>query len=75
MLLERKRLCRFNESMDFLAQVIADLATIVTFQQRRTPAPPRAAGEESDETAWRLQSLTWHTPGTGMPEDSDHTDV
>lgn len=56
--------------MDFLAQAIADLATIVTFQQRRPPAPVRET-EDSNETSCRLRSLTEHTAGTGMAEDSD----
>ncbi|GFE82756.1 hypothetical protein GCM10011487_47560 [Steroidobacter agaridevorans] len=61
--------------MDFLAQIIADLATLVTFQQRRPPAAPHIAGDEMDETACRLLSLTSHYRGTGMPEDSDLNDV
>ena len=70
MLLERKWPRRFNEAMDFLAQVIADLATLVTFQQRQPPAPRRIAGDEMDETVRRLLSSTSHT---GMPEDGDLT--
>jgi len=58
--------------MDFLAQVIAELATLVTFQQRRTPVPPRG---ETDEKASRLRSSTRHDAGNGMPEDSNPRDV
>jgi hypothetical protein len=61
--------------MDFLTQAIADLAALVTFQQRRLPTLPRNAGDAADETERRLQSLTWHSPGTGMAEDRDLTDV
>lgn len=45
MLLERNGPQRFNEPMGFLAQAIADLVTLVTFQQRR-PAAPVAEPQE-----------------------------
>lgn len=50
MLLEGNGPRRLNEPMDFLAQAIADLATIVTFQQRRPPAPVPEP-DEPDETS------------------------
>lgn len=50
MLLEGNGPRRLNEPMDFLAQAIADLATLVTFQQRRPPAPVPEP-DELDETS------------------------
>lgn len=37
--------------MDFLAQVIADLAAIVTFQQRRAQPPANQADDVPEERA------------------------
>jgi hypothetical protein len=50
MLLEPKRPCRFNGPMDILAQAIADLATLVTFQQRHPPAPSEEP-QDSEQTS------------------------
>lgn len=74
MLLERKRPCRFNEPMDILAQAIADLATLVTFQQRRPPAPIEEP-QDSEQTSCRLRSLTQRTPGTGITQDEGSNDA
>lgn len=74
MLLERNGSRRFNEPMDFLAQAIADLATLVTFQQRR-PAEPVDESQDPDETLCRLRSLTRRTPGTGIAQDEGSNDA
>jgi len=74
MLLERNGARRFNEPMDFLAQAIADLATLVTFQQRR-PVRPVDEPQDSEQTSCRLRSLTQRTPGTGIAHDEGSNDA
>ena len=74
MLLERNGLRRFNEPMDFLAQAIADLATLVTFQHRR-PAASVDEPRDSEQTSCRLRSLTGRTPETGIARDEGSNDA
>ena len=71
MLLERNGACRLNEPMDFLAQAIADLAALVTFQQRR-PAERVDEPEDSEETSCRLRLLPQSTRETGIAQPYNH---
>jgi hypothetical protein len=55
--------------MGFLAQVIAELVSLVTFQQRRPPAPRRIGADEKDEGSYELLRSDYR--GTGVPDDTE----